>query len=123
MYVRSSNPGGDELLDHAWAECIQGINRMIDVYGAGKAPQYPAIDSMTYDAKSDAYKNVVQSLAAVLEEERESLDFFFKPSMRFALELMLLNQPDEAGRFEPMEMGENALAFHRVKSIEWSKYP
>jgi hypothetical protein len=36
---------------------------------------------------------------------------------------MLLNHRDQAGRFEPMEKGENAAAFHRVKSIDWSRYP
>jgi len=123
MYVRYNKLSGDELLIRAWAECIRGVDRMIDVYGLGKAPRYPAIDSMTYDAKSDAYKSAVQSLVAVLEEDRGSFALSFEPSMRFALELMLLNHRDEAGRFEPMETTENRAAFHRVKSVEWSKYP
>jgi uncharacterized SAM-binding protein YcdF (DUF218 family) len=36
---------------------------------------------------------------------------------------MTLNHRDEAGRFEPMEAGENAAAFHHVANIEWSRYP
>jgi hypothetical protein len=46
MYVRYQTLGGDQLLDHAWADCIHGINHMIDVYGLGKPPRYPAIDSI-----------------------------------------------------------------------------
>ena len=123
MYVRYQNLTGDQLLDHAWADCIHGINRMIDVYGLGKAPRYPAIDSITYDVKTDAWRHVVQNLTATLEDNRGSLAIFSSPSMRFALELMWLNHRDEAGRFEPMETGENALAVRRIKSTDWAKYP
>lgn len=123
MYVRYQSLAGDQLLDHAWADCIHGINRMIDVYGLGKAPRYPAIDSITYDVKSDAWRHIVQNLAAMLEDDRASLAIFSSPSMRFALQLMWLNHRDEAGRYEPMEVGENALPFRRIKSTDWAKYP
>jgi hypothetical protein len=72
MYVRYQSLSGDELLDHAWADCVHGINRVIDVYGLGKAPRYPAIDSITYDTKSDAWHHIVQNLAATLEDDRAS---------------------------------------------------
>ena len=123
LYVRYNDLSGDAFLERAWSDCIRGVNRMIDVYGIGKAPRYPAIDSMTYDATSEGYRRVVQSLAAVLEDDRASFDLFFAPSMRFALELMFLNHRDEAGRCEPMELGENSPAFQHVKSVEWGKYP
>jgi len=123
MYVRYQNLSGDQLLDRAWADCIHGINRMIDVYGLGKAPRYPAIDSITYDIKSDAWRHIVQNLTAMLEDDPASLALFSSPSMRFALELMWLNHRDEAGRYEPMETGENAPAVQRIKSTDWAKYP
>jgi hypothetical protein len=123
MYVRYQSLAGDQLLDHALADCIRGINRVIDVYGLGKAPRYPAIDSITYDVKTDAWRHIVQNLAATLEDDRSRLVLFFSPSMRFALELMWLNHRDEAGRFEPMEIGENAPAVRRIKSVNWAKYP
>ena len=123
MYVRYQSLAGNQLLEHAWADCIHGINRIIDVYGLGKAPRYPAIDSITYDVKSDAWRHIVQNLTAMLEDKRASLALFSSPSMRFALELLWLNHRDEAGRFEPMEARENALAFRRIKSIDWAKYP
>jgi len=123
MYVRYQSLSGDQLLDHAWTDCIHGINRVIDVYGLGKAPRYPAIDSITYDVKTDAWRHIVQNLAATLEDDRANLALFSSPSMRFALELMWLNHRDEAGRYEPMETGENAPAVRRIKSMDWAKYP
>jgi len=123
MYVRYQKLAGDQLLDRAWADCIHGINRMIDVYGLGKAPRYPAIDSITYDVKSEAWRHIVQNLAAMLDDDHANLALFYSPSMHFALELMWLNHRDEAGRFEPMEAGENAPAVRRIKSVDWAKYP
>jgi hypothetical protein len=123
MYVRYQSLAGDQLLDHALADCIQGINRMIDVYGLGRTPRSPAIDSIRYEVKSDAGRHIVQNLAAMLEDGRGSLALFSSPSIRFALELMWLNHRDEAGRYEPMETGENAPAVRRIKSMDWAKYP
>jgi hypothetical protein len=99
------------------------MNRMMDVYGAGKAPRYREIDAMTYDAASTVWKHDVQILTSVLEDDRENLALFFSPSVRFATELMWLNHRDEAGRHEPLEMKENEAAFRHVASIDWNKFP
>jgi len=123
MYVRHQSLGGGELLEGAWSECIRGINRAIDVYAVAKPPRYPLIDSITYDPNNSAWRGVVQHLAAVLREDRASLDLPFSASLRFALELMLFNNRDEAGRYEPMETGENAAAIGRARSIDWDRYP
>ena len=123
LYVRYQDLGGPDLLEHAWSDCIRGIDRAIDVYALGKPPRYPAIDSIAYDVKTEAHRRVVQHVAAVLEDDRAGLDSAFSASLRFALDLMMVNRRDEAGRFEPMEMGENAAAFRRAKSVDWSRYP
>jgi hypothetical protein len=123
MYVRYQDSAGAEMIARAWTDCLHGINQAIDVYALGKPPRYPAIDSITYDPKSDAYRRVIQHLTAVLEDDRAGLDLAWSASLRFTLEVMFLNHRDEAARFEPMEKGENAAAFHRVQSIDWSRYP
>jgi hypothetical protein len=122
MYVRYHGHSGEELLDHAFADCIRGVNHIIDVYGLGKAPRYPAIDAIAYDVKSVAWPAAVQNLTAVLEDGHASLELFFAPSLRFAVELLLLNQRDEAGRLEPLEAGENAEAFGRIPMVDWDRY-
>ena len=123
MYVRYNNLPGDEFLARAWSDCARGINHAIDTYGLGRAPRYPAIDSITYDPQSKGWQQDVQHLVAVLDDEQASLDLFFSPSLKFATELLWLNHRDEAGRFEPMETGENAAAVERMKSVDWGKYP
>src|SRR5215471_11417483 len=123
MYIRYNAEPGGRLLERAWADCAAGMNRMMDVYGTGKAPRYPEIDAMTYDAASTPWKHDVQILAAVLDDDRDSLALFFSPSLRFATELMWLNHRDEAGRHEPLDIRENEAALRHVASVDWSKFP
>jgi hypothetical protein len=123
MYVGDSHLVGVDFLSQVWMECALGMNGLIDVYGLGTAPRYPEIDSATYDAKTPAQQRVVQNLALVLRDDRANLDLFFAPSERFALELMFLNNRDEAGRYEPLDQGENAAAFRKAKTVEWARYP
>ena len=122
MYVRYNAEPGGRFLERAWADCVAGMNRMMDVYGAGKAPRYPEIDKITYDPASTVWKHDVQILVSVLDDDRERLALFFSPSLRFATELLWLNHRDEAGRHEPLEK-ENEAAFRHVASVDWSKFP
>ncbi len=123
LYVRYNGFTGSELIKHAWADAVAGMNHAIDVYGRGVAPRYPAIDSATYDVKTDSGARIVAYLAAVLDDDKSGLDLFFSPTLRFALGLMDLNLRDEAGRLEPLEKGENAAALRKIKSIDWTQFP
>ena len=96
LYVR------DPQLVKAWEGAAAGINRILDVYGLGKAPLYPAIDSVSFDVKSPNYDRMLDVVRAVLSDEPDGHPMFFQPSLRFALELLRANWRDEAGRFEPM---------------------
>ena len=115
MYVRYNKLSGDELLIRAWAECIRGVDRMIDVYGLGKAPRYPAIDSTTYDAKSDAYKSAVQSLWSRCSKKIARLRSFLYDldAVRAGTDAapdhrdrpLRADGDDQAGRISPREIG------------------
>lgn len=112
----------EPLLVSAWEGAAAGMNRIFDVYGLGKPPRYPAIDSVSFDVKSPNYARMLEVVRAVMSEEPDGHPQFFHAPMRFALELLRANWRDEAGRFEPMERGENRAAFERVKTVEWSRY-
>jgi hypothetical protein len=122
MYIRYGDLPDAEMLGRVWMDTSRGMNRAIDVYGLGVAPRYPAIDSAT-DLKDESGARTIATLAQVIDDGRDSLQLFFQPALRFALGLMDLNHRDEAGRFEPMEKGENAAAFRKIKSTDWKQYP
>ncbi len=123
VFIHEQSRSGEQLLADAWLETAENINRIIDVYALGVAPRYPEIDAPSYDVKSDTYGHLVQIIAAVLDDQRDDLALFFQPSLRFALELLSANRRDEAGRFEPLDAGENRAAIRRASTIRWRDFP
>lgn len=122
MFQRYHSLPSREMLSRAWNDAAKGLNYFIDVYGTGKAPRYPEIDSITYDPKSQNYARLLHIIETVMVDDLKSLDLFFSPSLRFAIELMEANHRDEAGRFEPMHLGENAAPFRRIAATDWTRY-
>jgi hypothetical protein len=112
----------EPLLVSAWEGAAAGMNRIFDVYGLGKPPRYPAIDAVSFDVKSPNYGRMLEVIRAVMSEEPDGHPQFFHAPLRFSLELLRANWRDEAGRFEPMEQGENRAAFERAKTLDWSRY-
>jgi hypothetical protein len=121
LLIRYEKLPGEESLSHGWTDSARAINSIIDVYGLGRPPRYPAIDSISYDVKTEAYGRLVHTLATVLNESPSPL--FFQPSLRFALGLLDANHRDEAARFEPLESGENKAAIQRIATIAWDRFP
>lgn len=150
IYLRyQTGPSGETgatLVSKAWRDCALGINNIVSVYGLGKNGRSPDIDSISYDAKSFLYGALVHNILGALLEELGALPAerpkesggrvdnsishpivavpsVFAPSLKCALGLMEANRRDEAGRFEPLERGENRAALRRVPSIRWEQYP
>jgi hypothetical protein len=123
LFVRYHALAGEELLARGWSDAAEGLNRIIDVYGLGRAPRYPAIDAVSFDVQAESYGRLVHTVAAVLAEDSAQLALFFQPTLRFSLGLLEANQRDEAGRLEPLEAGENRAAIGRVKTIDWDRFP
>jgi hypothetical protein len=123
MYQLHNSLDDADLLVWAWKDAAAGVNRAISIYGEGAAPRYPAIDSVAYEVKSDEFRRLVRIILTGMLDETDAYPLFFQPSLQFALRLMEASKRDEAGRFEPMESGENGAAFQRVKSVRWSDYP
>ena len=123
VFERYRDKAGEDLLAQAWTDAARGINHAIEVYGMGHAPRYPAIDSISYDVQSPAFRALVRNILAVMEEDGADLDLFFQPSLSFALHLLDANHRDEAGRLEPLERGENAAALRRIRATRWDRFP
>lgn len=138
MYARYQKEEGSLLFASAWRDCARGVNNILSVYGLGNAGRSPDIDSISYDAKGFLYGALVHNLIGAVQEDlntsttehaptetkqTHAKQLFFAPGLKFALSLLEANRRDEAGRFEPMERGENRAAFRRIPTIKWEKYP
>lgn len=121
-YQRFIAGSNEELLLHAWAQTVTGINYIIDQFGLGRKMRYPLIDSASYDVNSRYYRIVLKDLFAYLSEQENAMTAFYHPSLAVALQLMDVNDRDEPARFEPMEAGENQAAVQQIAHTDWTKY-
>ena len=121
-YMRHNSKPAVETLVLAWREVAAGINRVIDVYGEGKAPRSAEIDSVSYDVKSGLFRQTVRTALGVVNEAAGEHDAFFALPLHFALHLLDINMRDEAGRHEPLELKDNAAAVRYIRTIAWDHY-
>ncbi len=120
-FIKYSQQSDTEMLVAAWKDAAKGMNRLLSVYGLGKNPFYKDIDRVSFDVSSAEYLNLLKTKVAEIKPTRSSL--FFEPTLDFALKLLEVNRRDEAGRYEPLEEGENKTCLQNLKEIKWSDYP
>ena len=123
MFQRYTAMSDQDLVAHAWEDAAHGIDGAIEVYGNGRKPRYPAIDSISYDVSAPHFRELVRGIVAIVGDDHSGDGLFFQPSLALALHLLEANWRDEAARLEPLEKGENAAALERIASIDWSRFP
>jgi len=130
-YVLFQNLSEPEMLVKAWTQDAEGINFTIGVYAEGKKPNYPSIDSISFnihDPKDSSkyrpgYIGLLYNIAELLVTENTSGSDFIRIPMEAALHFLEMNERDQAADFEPMEQGENKAAVDRIATIKWNDYP
>ena len=130
-YILFAQLSPAEMLAKAWIQDAQGINFTIGVYAEGKKPNYPNIDSISFNTRDPRNNNVylynyvslLYNTSSLVALETEHSSLFFQPSLTAALHFIEINEREQAADFEPMEKGENKAAFDRIKNIKWETYP
>lgn len=120
-FIKYSSQSDSELLAAAWKDAANGMNRLLSVYGLGKNPFYKDIDRVSFDVPSEEYRALLKAKVAEIKLSKDPL--FFEPTLEFALKLLEVNRRDEAGRYEPLEEGENKTCLQDMKNISWNDYP
>lgn len=111
-----------EILIKSWEDASKGINHIINVYGKGIKPMYAKIDSIRYNKSSIFYKRLIDINANSVATDIKTMELFFEPSLQFAINLLDINDRDEASSHEPMAKKANKATFERIASIDWDKY-
>jgi hypothetical protein len=119
--IKYNRQSDTEMLIAAWKDAANGMNRLLRVYCLGKDPFYKDIDRVSFDVSSEEYRKLLRVKTAEIKLSRDSL--FFEPTLNFALKLLEANRRDEAGRYEPLEEGENKTCLQDMKNISWNDYP
>jgi DUF218 domain len=120
-FIKYSPQSDPEMLVAAWKDAANGMNRLLGVYCLGNDPTYKDIDKVSFDVSSEAYRKLLRMKIAEIKLDKDAL--FFEPTLDFSLKLLEANRRDEAGRYEPLEDGENKACLQNLKKIRWSDYP
>ncbi len=95
----------DELFETAFCDTVAGLNE--------------AYHSNVGGLSAAELNQLVQTLS-----QAHQGDLLFYEPLYFATAAVLTQQQrDEAGRYEPMEEGENAAALQAMAEIDWDSYP
>jgi hypothetical protein len=121
VFIKYSGQTDPEMLVAAWKDAAAGLNRILNVYGLGKDPRYPAIDKVSFDVSSETYRDLIKAKFGEIQLGQQPL--FFEPTLNVGLKLLEINRRDEAARYEPLEQGENRPAVQNLEKIRWSDYP
>jgi len=121
-YIRIDTLSAVQLLLNAWKQDAAAINHTIDVYAAGKEANFPDIDSISFNTYSKTYPKIITDNAKWIIKLYGSTRLFFLPSVNFALRTLAINNRNDAGNYEPMQLGANKAAYNRLKNIDWRKY-
>jgi hypothetical protein len=112
-----------QLLVKAWEQDAAGINYTIGVYADGKKPNYPLIDSISFNTKNNRYKTLLYDANATLIGDVKNTRLFFEPAMHAALLYLQINERQDPANYEPMTQTVNKAAVDHMKAVNWSKYP
>jgi hypothetical protein len=123
LFARDADLDDQAFVARSWERAAGGVNNVLAVYGKGDKPRYPAIDSVAVDATTPGYGRLVDTAMGLMSEQAEKWDTFYQPSLALALRLLDINWRDEAGRLEPMHLGENVAAYKRVANVKWAEFP
>jgi hypothetical protein len=120
-FIKYSHQSDPELLAAAWKDAANGINRLLSIYCLGNNPLYKDIDKVSFDVSKAEYPKLLKAKITEIKLSKDPL--FFEPTLNFALKLLEANRRDEAGRYEPLEDGENKTCLQDMKNIRWNDYP
>lgn len=121
--LHASEPDQD-LIAAAWRNVTEGHNRILRVYGLGEAPRYPAIDAILFTPDGNLWPGVLTEatnhlLAAAADQAGPRADL----AHRFALQLLYLNERENAASFADLDTRHNAAARARIAALDWTRYP
>ena len=121
-YILFANSEPKEMLRKAWEQDARAVNHAIMVYGEGGKPNYPSIDSVSFDIHSKDYPIVLYDCSNTVLEDVKNSKLFFMPTMDCAIREIEINDRNRAADYESMEKRCNKLAYEKIKTIHWADF-
>jgi hypothetical protein len=121
-YIKYDSLPPAQMLVKAWEQDARAINHTIEVYAAGKKPNFPDVDSINFNVYKSTYPKVITDGATAIVRLYGGTKLFFLPSVNYALHSLDINGRNDAANDEPMTEKANKAAYTRLKTLDWKKY-
>jgi hypothetical protein len=122
MFQRHAALDDKAFIQAAWIDTAAGMNRLYRVYATGEVPRYRDIDSISYKVDDERFFQLIRTALETADDGLRTDTPFFGPWAQVGLDMLLINQRDEAGRYEPLVSGENGAASQRAAKVIWRDF-
>lgn len=112
-----------EYFEKALRQDLHAMNYVIDVYGGGTRPNYPNIDSISFNVKDPRYLSLLGDVRQDVLTDVRQLDQAFSLSLLSAVRLLEINERWDAAQLEPLIAQENKAAFEAIAKTNFANYP
>ncbi|HTJ13286.1 MAG TPA: YdcF family protein [Dinghuibacter sp.] len=121
-WIRYAGLPDTALLRTAWEDAARWLNRVIMNYTTNKGFRYAGIDSATFAPSSQVTTEALGETLMILWHHMDRVTVFFQPGLELALDILFINNRDEAGRFEPLD-STNREAYAKAGKTDWARFP
>ncbi len=122
-YGVAAQTPASQYFGKALRQDLDAMNYVIDVYAGAKKPNYPSIDSISFDITKLAYVTLLSDARLdVLQDIRRPDDAFYE-TLLTAVRLLEINERWDAAQLEPLIMLENKPAYEAIRKTDFDRYP
>lgn len=110
------------FIEQGWRTTAEGINHVIRTYGLGTPPRYAAIDSIAFEPADPIFAGLIVDAMTMIEANMGQDVGGIFAAERLALDLLYVNERENAGFFANLDTQENAAARVTVAKTDWSRF-
>ncbi len=122
-YGPSAGAPAEAYFAKAIRQDMEAMNLVIEVYAGGMKPNYPKIDSISFNIRDPRYLHLLLDVRQdVLTDIRQPEDAFCT-TLLTAVRLLEINERWDAAQLEPLVEKENKSAYDAISKTDFAKYP
>ena len=121
-YALYANGTNEEMIISSLTNSYKALDELLVHYVTNKGFTYPNIDSAIYTTNTLYYNQLIaEILIAISDYRKEELKFDFELPLILAMNLLEINNRDEAIRFYPLS-NANKAAYDKIPKVYWKTY-
>lgn len=111
----------DDVLKNALLQDFTAMNKVIDIYAAGSKPNYPKIDSISFDVKDKNYVQLLDGVRQEIVSEKVENPLMLTPIA--AARFLEINERWDTALMTALTEKENTATQRKIKLTDFNKYP